>query len=565
MRVRIHTAFAVCALGVVFAAAPLAAQEPLPDPDPLAAVNTGDWTSGAYRYDGAGNIVQIGTTQSPNTEGRPNHYIYDLRGRLLEGTGNTAAQNNTQNYSYDVYGNLTKIVTNGTNTVSMGVDPLTNHLDKPTACAAGSTCVTGSFDSAGNQTSSSAGYTYKYDALSSMTELSGGQGRHEAYLYDDLGERVAFVADGGTTQTWRYTIRGQDRRVWREYDDVVTGAQHAWSWVQDYVYRDANLLASYKANGASELAQHFHLDHLGTPRIITDDGGKRIATRTYMPYGEEAPGSSFDSEVMKFTGHERDVAPDGSVNSLDYMHARYYGAIQGRFLTLDPSREGRSTSRPDSFNRYLYGGGSPIQFIDPTGEDIYYLLYTTGNRHGDPDFEQAALTRQRDIEASKEFDPAKDIVVTIPVRTKADFTNAIKPAPELEKRYGQVKELSLFSHSGADGPIFHGAGGPQLSLQEIYHLPDVNWAPNAAAYFWGCRTGWGFSMKFGDAQHVTAWGQAGWSTPSSRSDRYAPMYPGGPVYFIVVDNWHNTAINPLSWHSKKDAVRLPYPMIPYRP
>jgi RHS repeat-associated protein len=558
--IRIRTAIAVCALGV---AALAAAQEP--PPDPLAAANAGDWTSGAYRYDGAGNIVQIGTTQTPNTEGRPNHYVYDLRGRLVEGTGNTAAQSNTQGYTYDVYGNLIKIITNGTNVVSIGVDAISNHIDKPTACAAGATCVTGTFDSAGNQISSSAGYTYKYDALSAMSELNGPQARHEAYLYDDLGERVAFVADGGTAQTWRYTLRGEDRRVWREYDDTVAGAQHSWSWVQDYVYRDGKLLASYKANGAGELAQHFHLDHLGSPRIITDDGGRRVATRTYMPYGEEAPGSSFDAEVMKFTGHERDIAPDGSVNSLDYMHARYYGAVQARFLTLDPSREGRSTSRPDSFNRYLYGGGSPIQFVDPTGEDIYYLIYTTGNRHGDPDFEQGALTRQHDIQSSPGFDPAKDIVLTVAVRTKAEFTKVLQPSPALEKKYGQVKELSLFSHSGVDGPSFHSPGASQFTLGEIYHLPQVNWAPNAAAYFWGCRTGWGFSLKFGEAEHVTSYGQRGWSSPSSRADMYAPMYPGGPVYFIVVDGLKNTAINPLSWHSKHDAVRLPYPMVPYHP
>ena len=62
---RIRTAIAVYALGLL-AAVPIAAQEAAPDP--LAAPNTGDWTSGAYKYDGAGNIDLNVTAAPPAVE-----------------------------------------------------------------------------------------------------------------------------------------------------------------------------------------------------------------------------------------------------------------------------------------------------------------------------------------------------------------------------------------------------------------------------------------------------------------------------------------------------------------
>src|SRR5205823_3962433 len=110
---------------------------------------------------------------------------------------------------------------------------------------------------------------------------------------------------------------------------------HQWSWSKDYIYRDSSLLGTAaSAPNHSEIHTHFHLDHLGSPRMITDDGGNRLAFHTYLPFGAEAPGSEIDNEQMKFTGHERDfdTLPD---RTLDYMHARYYAAL-GRFLSFDP-------------------------------------------------------------------------------------------------------------------------------------------------------------------------------------------------------------------------------------
>jgi RHS repeat-associated protein len=122
----------------------------------------------------------------------------------------------------------------------------------------------------------------------------------------------------------------------------------------------------------SERRIHFHLDHLGTPRLITGSGGARISARTFHPFGDEI--TAPDTEPLKFTGHERDV------NGLDYMHARYYDAKWGRFLSVDPEMSpARNLRVPQRWNRYAYALNSPITRFDPDGrKDRIYVVNALG-------------------------------------------------------------------------------------------------------------------------------------------------------------------------------------------
>ncbi len=111
---------------------------------------------------------------------------------------------------------------------------------------------------------------------------------------------------------------------------------------------------------------HFHLDHLGTPRLITDQNHTQVAYHAYFPFGEEATPFNQDTERMKFTGHERDLASlAGTGDDLDYMHARHESPVTGRFLSVD-SHQGESTS-PQSWNRYAYVRDSPLKLVDLIG------------------------------------------------------------------------------------------------------------------------------------------------------------------------------------------------------
>ena len=101
-------------------------------------------------------------------------------------------------------------------------------------------------------------------------------------------EELVSLYTAGDERLWIYdfpknqscwTIRDLDGKVLREYFNDGT-----WTVESDYLYRDAQLLAAETRYGR----RHFHLDHLGTPRLITNQVGYPVAYQVYYPFGEEA-------------------------------------------------------------------------------------------------------------------------------------------------------------------------------------------------------------------------------------------------------------------------------------
>jgi len=161
-------------------------------------------------------------------------------------------------------------------------------------------------------------------------------------------------------------------------------------------------------------------------------------------------------------------------------------------------------ANPQNFNLYAYVRNNPLIYTDPTGESIYALFYATGNlnnnpKGGDDEFKRAAEARKAEIEGSKGFDPKKDKVLVIGVNSKEDFKTAIGIINGMDKQYGKVAELSIFSHSGDDGPVFPGAVGASresrqfmlqgngIDMMQLRNL-HVNWESNAWAGFFGCES-----------------------------------------------------------------------------
>jgi len=203
---------------------------------------------------------------------------------------------------------------------------------------------------------------------------------------------------------------------------------------------------------------------------------------------------------------------------------------------------------PQNFNLYAYVRNNPLIYTDPTGESIYAVFYTYGNKNinlgGDDDLKSAAETRAKEIESSKGFDPKKDKVLVIGVNSKEDFKNAIGMINGMDKQFGKVAELSVFSHSGQDGPVFPGAASDSRASRQFIATNDgvidmkqlsalhVNWESNAWAGFFGChaRT---FADAFAKTQGVHTFGYRGgvdfYAYPQGRWYQLGEM-SAGPVY-----------------------------------
>jgi RHS repeat-associated protein len=304
------------------------------------------WSTGAYQYDGAGNIWKMG----------PSWFDYDSLSRVEAGAVfpdplGTGTQRK-QSYTFDNYGNLQSITTQvGTGSASTRNTPASASTNRLTGAVA--------YDAAGNLTSWN-GAVYEYDAFNQMKRMaSGTEEWHYIYTADDERFWSFKPASGGNPRFDRWTLRGLDGKVLREF----ANAGYTWTAWEDYIYRDSLLLAGYLSNGQR---RHFHLDHLGTPRLVTNAGGNQTAYHVYYPFGEEATAFDPNTDRMKFTGHERDLGSlAGTDDDLDYMHARHYSMLTGRFGSFDPV--GGNPQAPQSWNRYSYVMGRSMIYVDPQG------------------------------------------------------------------------------------------------------------------------------------------------------------------------------------------------------
>jgi RHS repeat-associated protein len=323
---------------------------------------TWSWVHGPIRYDGSGNISSIGDQT----------FLYDTQNRLTRAEITRPDQPGSQveTYSYDAFGNMTTKTRNG-NGVGIPTNAGTNRLNGWVL-----------YDAAGNLTrwqgDNAQVYLARYDALNRLQELKLDNTTNDArhvYLYTADGERIWSWNVYANVSEWN--LRGPDNSVLRTF----TNAGASWSLDRDYIYRDGQMLAAITPTQTL----HFSLDHLGTPRVITDDSRIRVGFHHYFPFGEEwsINDGAQEGEHKKFTGHERDTDIAGAATGLDYMHARYYRAGVGRFLSIDPVLDiERASKAPQGWNRYAYVINNPLKSVDPDGKDVIVVTTYDGPRTG---------------------------------------------------------------------------------------------------------------------------------------------------------------------------------------
>ena len=305
----------------------------------------GSNSMGPFHYDGAGNIIRVDILARNGYE----DYIYDKVSRLKK---NVSDEGRFQEYTFDPFGNISKITTKTDGVPKrryLAINGRTNRISNAL------------YDSAGNQLSSpQSGAKYTFDPFNMMNSLQAGN-MNTAYLYTIDGERIWTAKYYKQTKkiSHIFSLRNIDGKLLRQYK-VAGDDMGNWQLDRDYIHRGKTLLAS---NSPTEGVRHYHPDHLGSPRVLTDGQGNGKSGHFYLPFGEEASNPNSDSVPLKFTGHERDAFP--SADPLDYMHARFYSSMSGKFLSVDPV--GGTERLPQSWNRYSYVYGNPLNITDPKG------------------------------------------------------------------------------------------------------------------------------------------------------------------------------------------------------
>ena len=298
----------------------------------------------------AGNNGQIQCILDNVDSGRNSSYGYDALRRLTSAvtSGSTGYPQWGLRWDYDRYGNRTgQFVTNGVAPqASVSFNQATNQVNGAVYDASGNLIVE----------PLSPPNDYTYDADNRMTAYSGGGG-NASYTYDDHDLRVIKAVQGGTSTV--YVFSGT--KVVAEYDSGAAPASPS----REYIYAsggEATLLATISGSTTT----YNHADHLSV-RLLTDGTtGQITGQEGHFPYGE-AWYQVGQNNKRFFTTYERD-----SESGLDYALARFYDSRVGSFCSADPV-EG-NVEDPQSWNRYAYVGGDPVNVTDPEGQFPFAFL-----------------------------------------------------------------------------------------------------------------------------------------------------------------------------------------------
>ena len=311
-----------------------------------------------YTYDASGNITKIVTegTNVPQAA-LTKEYTYDALGQLateVNGSGTTFG------YAYDTAGNIRNITKDGTVTKSFGyTNP--SWPDLLTSVTSGSTTKdilyegqsqTSDLPSSGNPITYYNGKDYAF------TWTKGRQlakavvdGKTVEYTYDMSGVRTSKTVNG---TTYNYTtLSGKVmRQAWGDNNAL------------EFVYDDSSqpFAVIYKHGAAAEL-YYYLVNAQGDVAAILDSSGTMVASYNYDAWGSCTVYNSSDAAIgdlnpLRYRGYYYDAE-----TGFYYLQSRYYDPAICRFINAD----GLFTDGFIGANLFAYCANNPVNTTDPTG------------------------------------------------------------------------------------------------------------------------------------------------------------------------------------------------------
>ncbi len=141
------------------------------------------------------------------------------------------------------------------------------------------------------------------------------------------------------------------------------------------------------------------------------------------------------------------------------------------------------------------------------------ILYTTLYREGGKEFEKAAKTKARELNAI-----GARSVVCERIESKKDFLRIFE---DLKKNNYSVKNFHFFGHSGMYGIMFGSREWPEQFSPFEWKTMQLPLLKDSEMYFHACRTGRWFAPFIARTLNVKAHGYHNYTTVSSRPDRFA--------------------------------------------
>lgn len=298
-----------------------------------------------FQYDGLNRLVDYWTPKNADCAaaksvaalGGPapywKSYAYDAVGNRTQTTAHTASGDNTRTFAYPPAG---------------GVRPhavsTATHVD----AAGARTAFTYGYDASGNTTSrpdtNGVQQTLTWDAEGLLASVQSASGT-DAYVYDAGGQRLVRRQGGARTL---YLPGGQE--VTASATGVVTATRYYTFNGQTVAVRTGP-----KGNDVSTVVP----DPQGTSEIVVSNVKNQLTQRRDDPFG-------FARGVTPTTwpGDRGYLNKPVDATGLVQMGARYYDALIGRFLSVDPVMD---LGDPQQWAAYSYANNNPVTLSDPTG------------------------------------------------------------------------------------------------------------------------------------------------------------------------------------------------------
>ena len=190
--------------------------------------------------------------------------------------------------------------------------------------------------------------------IKTASELSGSQSS-EYFTYNVFNQLKEYRDTEGTSAKYEYMPNNY------RYEKTVGGVKTRFLWDGDYVIGEldstGNISKKYfygKDMISDNSGNNYVYDIHGSVTNVLNSSGTKTETYEYNAFGNVENVTGSTAQPWQYCGEYKD-----SETGLIYLRNRYYDPEMGRFISVDPIRDG--------LNWYSYCGGNPVMFMDLSG------------------------------------------------------------------------------------------------------------------------------------------------------------------------------------------------------